>query len=175
MQKPVLFQMLMYSRLSRRFKTDFTQHCIEASKTDEAVLPQLLGPKQIPIITRFKMKWTSLKCFSHVFHWQTWCSKSCHANRRNFPIVYLHMYAMYGNEHCHFNLELGFKLSNIVSNSVRPCSACGAWQILRSQTNVLSPFMQSGIIVLLLINEEFYVIWWVWKVSFAVKFWNKNT
>ena len=67
---------------------------------------------------------------------------------------------MYGNErfsdeNCHLNLELGCKFSNIVSKSDH---APLAWQILRSQTNVLFPFMQSGIIVLLLINEEFYVI-----------------
>ena len=114
-------------------------HCVEASKTCEAVLPQLLmSTKKISIIN-VGLRWNGhhWNCFYTFFHWQIRRSNSCHTNLRNSPIC-IHMYVMYGNaqfsdETCHLvYLELSLSFQILLQN---PCSTCGAWQSLRSQTN----------------------------------------
>ena len=84
---------------------------------------------------RFEMKWTSLKLFSHVFHWLIRCCKTCHSIEK-FSYTNVCLYGrneQFRDKTYHLiYLEL---VSNFQILFQSPCSACGAWKSLRSQTN----------------------------------------
>ena len=109
-------------------------YCIEASKTHEAVLPQLLmrSTTQIQMKTvGLRWNWHHWSIFHMSFHWQIRCSKSYHTNLRTFQ---LYTHVCYGwiwtiqrwNLSCRIS-RTRFKFSNIVSNHVPSAGRGRVW------------------------------------------------
>ena len=154
-------------------------HSIEACKTCEAVLPQLFCEYHTNSnnYCRFKMKWTSLKLFHMFFHQKIRCSNRAIQTWENFQlytyVCYLWKWTIQQWKLSSHIIRTPFEISNIGSKSDH--AELGGRSLSFQTNHDPSVYAVPYHCPAAKQWKEFYIIiWWVWKVIFAMEFWTNK-